>query len=120
MEQPIPQQVPCNGCVACCQNDRIVIKPQYGDNPKKFITEIYENRLVVAHKSNGDCIYLDREKGCKIWNKRPAVCQEFDCRMVVHHVPEHQLVKLISRQVIERGKELLTTMDIRRPGHSAR
>jgi len=112
-DQPITQQVPCNGCVACCQSDRIVIKPHMGDDPRKYITEIYEGRLVLLHKKNGDCVYLDREKGCKIWSKRPAVCQEFDCRLIVQYIPESKLQRLISAKVIERGKQLLAMQDIR-------
>lgn len=119
-DRAIVQHVPCNGCVACCQSDRIVIKPHMGDDPRKYITEIYKGRLVVAHKKNGDCVYLDREKGCKIWDKRPAVCQEFDCRLIVQHIPENQLVKMISQKVIQRGKELLSVLDIRKPGYGAR
>jgi len=115
-DKPIVQRVPCDGCVACCQSDRIAIKPHFGDDPRKYITEMFKGRLVVAHKKNGDCVYLDRENGCKIWDRRPAVCQEFDCRLIVQYIPESSLVRMISKAVIERGKQLLAQEDIRTSG----
>lgn len=111
---PIVREVPCNGCVACCRQDLILLKPHMGDKPKRYIYKIVDNQVALEHKKNGDCIYLDREKGCTIWHRRPVVCQEFDCRAVVRHVPEHILVDFITRDVIEKGKELLSQSTLHR------
>jgi Fe-S-cluster containining protein len=42
--------------------------------------------VVMASKENGDCMYLDRETGCTIWNRRPQVCQDFDCRNILAEI----------------------------------
>ena len=76
--------VPCNGCVACCSGSRdaIFIHPECGDDALAYDTQIVEGRLALKWRENGDCIYLDREKGCTIHKNRPATCKEFDCRDV--------------------------------------
>lgn len=117
IRSPIEMRVPCDGCVACCQKDRIYLKPSMGDDPRKYVTQVVGNQITLLHKGNGDCVYLDRERGCTIWNKRPVVCREFDCRAVVKAVPENVLMKYVTKEVIERGKQLLATEDIRRPGY---
>lgn len=37
--------------------------------------------LNLECKPNGDCIYLG-EHGCTIYDRRPSICREFDCRVM--------------------------------------
>jgi Fe-S-cluster containining protein len=51
--------VPCNGCTLCCKGDAIRLTEE--DNPEEYSTEPHpyiSGALVLAHKPNGDCIYL--------------------------------------------------------------
>lgn len=75
----IESVVPCNGCNECCRWDAIWLKPHLGDNENDYETEVYLGRKMLKHKPNGDCIYLDRDRGCSIHDRRPVVCREFDC-----------------------------------------
>ena len=76
--------VPCNGCVACCKRERIILGPD--DDAGQYITVPalgpgtgYKEARMLAHKENGDCIYLG-DAGCTIHGHAPKVCQQFDCR----------------------------------------
>jgi Fe-S-cluster containining protein len=72
--------VPCSGCTLCCEGDAVKLEPE--DMQKNYITEIHpyiKNSLMIAHKPNGDCIYL-LENGCSIHDKAPSLCRSADCR----------------------------------------
>jgi Fe-S-cluster containining protein len=52
--------VPCNGCTLCCKGDAIRLTEE--DNPDNYITETHpyiSGALMLAHKPDGDCIYLN-------------------------------------------------------------
>ena len=75
--------LPCNGCTACCETDIVFLHPEYGDKPKKYVTQMAGNRIALAHKRSGGCIYLETGVGCTIWERRPVVCREMDCRRLL-------------------------------------
>lgn len=75
--------LPCNGCTACCQGDAIFMHPEEGDDASQYKTEEYLGRIILAHKPNRDCIYLNRNTGCTIWERRPSVCRTLDCRILL-------------------------------------
>lgn len=75
--------LPCNGCTACCEMDIVFLHPECGDNPKKYVTQMAGDRIALAHKRTGGCIYLDQGIGCTIWERRPVVCREMDCRRLL-------------------------------------
>lgn len=79
--KPIVSILPCNGCTLCCRGDAIFLHPELGDDETQYETTEYQNRKILAHKPNNDCYYLDRQKGCTIWERRPAICKELDCRI---------------------------------------
>jgi len=60
-----------------------------------YLTEIYNARLILQHKPNGDCIYLDRKVGCSIHGNAPAICKEFDCRRIYKKIKYNK--KLLAR-----------------------
>jgi hypothetical protein len=78
-------QVPCNGCTACCKNEFIILQPDDGDVIASYQTRLAahprEPRLVhvLLKKPNGDCIYLG-DGGCTIHDRAPYVCKVYDCR----------------------------------------
>ena len=109
---PNTSTVPCNGCTLCCQGHQVIIlHPEYGDDPALHQTvEIThpltgEPALMVAQKANGDCINLT-EKGCRVYENRPAMCKEYDCRKQYM-----SLTKAMRREMVERGIASQSTFD---------
>ena len=115
--------VPCNGCILCCQGDAIRLTEE--DNPADYITEPHSyiaGALMLAHKPNGDCIYLD-EKGCSIHDRAPSLCKSADCRSIALKydfntaMQLHQM-KRIDIRVWDKGNELLDNMRKKRKSNS--
>ena len=70
--------VPCNGCTACCHDDAVRILPH--EDASRWQTEPHPymaGALMLAHKPNGDCIYLG-EGGCTRQADKPQQCHEMD------------------------------------------
>ncbi len=108
--------VNCGSCHACCQNDAIFMHPECGDDPAQYLTEEYEGRTILQHQENGDCIYLDRVKGCTIWSKRPTICREMDCRELVKAIGESQSHRMGLGKLVYAARRLrrngIGSMDI--------
>ena len=108
--------VPCNGCTRCCRNDAVRLLP--GDNPTQYKTEphsIIPSALMLAHESNGDCIYLGKN-GCTIHDTKPLMCREMDCRLIAREITWTQARKMSSQGLLNmavwrRGKDLLNLED---------
>lgn len=99
--------VPCNGCNLCCRNDAIFLKQSLGDNLDEYDWEYYQNKPILKHQANGDCIYLDRQRGCTIHDRRPYVCREFSCIDIAKKAKKHPfLMAIYSDGVIEQGAKL--------------
>lgn len=105
--------VPCDGCTLCCQNgDLLRLLPE--DDELLYMTQPHpfmRGEKALAHKENGDCIYLDRKTGCTIHAHRPVMCRTFDCRILYKNTPKvkaKHLVNqgLLSQELFNRGKEL--------------
>ena len=63
------KEVPCNGCTLCCQGDAVRLQPE--DSVTEYRTEPHPyipGARMLAHKPNGECIYLD-ERGCSIHDR---------------------------------------------------
>ncbi|MFH0990373.1 MAG: YkgJ family cysteine cluster protein [bacterium] len=106
------REVPCNGCILCCQGD--VLRLESEDNAAEYQTEPHPtipNALMLAHKPNGDCIYLD-ELGCTIHDRAPSLCRIADCRTIARRLDFetamglHRIGKLDIR-VWDQGRKLL-------------
>lgn len=112
-KKPLASVVPCGTCNLCCRGEVLVLHPECGDRISDYQAMRWNGRWILQHKENGDCIYLDREKGCTIHNRRPAICREFDCRMMALRVmedPNGLMARCVDRTpegVFERGCELL-------------
>src|SRR3990167_3779579 len=86
--------VPCDGCTRCCHGDAVRILPT--EDIHKWETQphaIFKGALMLAHKSNGDCVYLDGG-GCSIQDDKPQQCIEFDCRVLAKKITWTQARKL--------------------------
>lgn len=116
--------VPCAGCTLCCQGEAIFLHPEHGDIPVLYQTVPAVNpvtqtpSLMLAHKPNGDCIYLDRATGCTIHDRAPAICREFDCRKFYLRIMEfsrnerRRMLKagLLSRDKLNAGRDRADTL----------
>lgn len=54
------------------------------DNQHLYETYEIDDVVYLARKPNHDCIYLT-DAGCSIYDRRPIVCREWDCRNYVNH-----------------------------------
>lgn len=85
MSEAAQHVVPCGSCHHCCTHEWIFLKPEQGDVAALYDTVDIVNPSTgrpgkaLAHKPNGDCIYLGAT-GCTIHGRHPAVCRDFDCR----------------------------------------
>jgi Fe-S-cluster containining protein len=37
--------------------------------------------FLMEARPNGDCLYLDKERRCTVYDKRPGVCRQFPAQM---------------------------------------
>lgn len=101
--------VPCDGCVACCINDAIILHPECGDDPSVYETEDIRHPFtgkpakMLKHKPNGECIYLGKG-GCTIHDRAPAICREFDCRRQFLQFSRNDRRRFIKAGVMDKEK----------------
>ena len=104
--------VPCNGCTACCHGDAVRILPHEDASRWKTEPHAYDpQQRMLAHKANGDCVYLEGG-GCSIHPDKPQQCREFDCRNIARVVTWTQARKMdadgrLRIAVWRKGRELL-------------
>lgn len=68
---------------------------------------IIKGHRMLAHKPNGECIYLGAT-GCNIHGNAPQQCRQMDCRTLANRITYTQARKLnLPIAVLQRGKELL-------------
>lgn len=104
--------VPCNGCTICCKEDNIQLMP--GEDHTQYDVDAhpkFPGAWFLNHKPNGDCIYLS-ETGCTIYERRPQLCREMDCRAIARVVPYTKVRKMVKRHILResiwwKGKQLL-------------
>ena len=109
------KEVPCNGCRLCCQGDAIRLEEE--DRAEEYRTEPHPyvpGALMLAHKPNGDCVYLD-EQGCSIHGHAPSLCRTADCRAVALKLDFETATHLhalgqLDFRVWNKGRELLEKM----------
>lgn len=118
---PKTTAVPCKNCTLCCRGfQAIVLHPECGDDISRYQTVEIPHPLtgepasMIEQKPNGDCVYLT-EKGCGIYDDRPVICREYDCRkqyMTLTKATRQALVDkgIASKSTFEAGKQRLGTL----------
>jgi len=105
----------------CCRGDMIFLHPELGDVVAFYQTEPVRNPVtqkvghMLAHKPNGDCVYLSHENGagrCGVYAARPAICRAFDCAKSYAKLPRaerRRMVRdgLLSVETLEQGRRVL-------------
>ena len=74
--------VPCGTCSACCHYAGIVVdeKRDAARLPHLLTERAADGALVLQQRPDGACAHLGAN-GCTVYNRRPAVCRSFDCRV---------------------------------------
>ncbi len=89
----------CNTCIATCCTMPVEVhgqdlvrldlcKEEDLKNPKRVAHRLQQQGLIknyrektqlftLASQSNGDCIFLDKNRRCTVYEKRPDVCRKF-------------------------------------------
>lgn len=81
--------VACESCTACCRNQRVFLFLNKGDRLENYEGQVKwgfnplqgRGQWQLKQKANGDCVYLG-EAGCTIYDRRPNICAQFDCRQL--------------------------------------
>ena len=81
-KRQITRAVPCDGCTVCCQWEPVQLHPEEGDRASQYHTRVYRGHHALIQSTAGDCIYLDPDAGCTIYDRRPSSCRAFDCAVV--------------------------------------
>lgn len=115
--------IPCDGCIQCCKNDQVILRPEDGDDLSLYAWEPIESALYPGRKSaalkrdplTGYCIYLSAT-GCSIHDKRPAICRRYHCARTAKALEElpARTRKILKRRgdvfddaLLERGRNRL-------------
>jgi Fe-S-cluster containining protein len=111
--------VPCNGCTLCCRKWHMVALMPGHDDASQYETIQYGDVTMLAFQKNGDCVYLKDDK-CSIHGRAPAVCREFDCRLVFMTTTRKQRKQMMkhgdeSAEVYRAGRERMHTVDMTDP-----
>ncbi len=74
---------------------------------------------MLAHKPNGDCIYLD-DHGCRIHDRAPSLCRIADCRSIALKLNFDQAMALhragkLDFRVWDQGRRLIESMKAEHP-----
>ena len=73
--------VPCGACKACCYYPGIPVDEKRNRRrlPYLLTERNPDGELVLRQRPDGACIHLG-EHGCTVYEHRPTVCRNFDCR----------------------------------------
>lgn len=104
--------VPCNGCNLCCRGgDLVRILPEDNENEYDTVKHLlFPDEKMLAHKENGDCIYL-RSYGCSIHDRKPQMCKEMDCRILNKSMTSFKAKTMGVSTVWNKGSELLKLIE---------
>jgi uncharacterized protein len=116
----VSRAVPCGTCTLCCKYEAIILHPEDGDDFTQYETTIGTNPFsgqpvhMLKQRKDGTCTYLG-PFGCSIYNRRPAICRSFDCRVLVKRIDETRARALIAngqmtQEVYDRGRALVHTL----------
>jgi Fe-S-cluster containining protein len=122
-------EVPCKGCVSCCQHEAVVLQPAKGDVVEDYLHWVLDGPVVEAaamslginatklpvlqRKPNGDCVYLG-PKGCTIHERAPVMCRSFDCRIFYLKWKRSggQRIDKVHQPIIDAGHRRVDTLSL--------
>jgi Fe-S-cluster containining protein len=91
IERDLPDSdVPCDsvGCTECCERLAPYLTPEEFTSGQYLYTFVKDGDpdkpLIAVPKTEHGCVYLDHNKKCTIYDRRPRACRQFDCRLNHH------------------------------------
>ena len=103
----------CAGCTLCCHRTIIPVIPGEDPDSSTYETEIVNGAHVLAHKPDGDCVYLE-VGGCGIYERRPVLCRMFDCRGLARQYSMKEWKIILKKKpqfadikVVKQGRKLI-------------
>ena len=114
LEGYIPRNAPdasvaCGTCRLCCRNVLVILLPEHGDDPSRYVTQDVAGRKALKMKTDGSCWYLESD-GCAIHGNHPVICRTYDCAAhfkSMDRTTRRQAVKagLISKDILAAGRQ---------------
>ena len=117
--------MPCNGCTECCRsNQGLFLHPERGDEVESYRHQVVRDQetgnpifllaTCSSPQANSQCVYLG-PSGCTIYDRRPFLCRNFDCRehyLILPKQDRDNLVRLglSSRAVFNAGRARLKSL----------
>lgn len=103
-------QPPCRElkCTACCRwgKGNTYLHPELAVKEVTRYQHVFFKKIpVMADDGKGNCVYLDKEKGCTIHNNSPAYCRSFDCLqllVLIKRYPETE--KEIPKHILDAAR----------------
>jgi Fe-S-cluster containining protein len=108
--------VPCQTCTACCWHPGVFVEPDVETSEALAAMTLKtdsHDRLYIPKRADGGCVHLN-ERGCGIYEHRPRVCREFDCRVTalsgVTYTPDEMQVPWWEFSLKTEAEVLFVTM----------
>lgn len=77
--------VPCGACSLCCRFSvtPVGVEEQAREQYLASVTDVPGIGRIWAlqHRADGACTYLGSDDRCTVWDRAPAACKSFDCRV---------------------------------------
>ena len=106
--------VPCNGCRTCCRDQAIVLVDEDMPNLAVFDFHLLPGDgpmiRILNLRPDGNCVHLG-ESGCTIYEQRPMVCREYDCRKQFSIMSRNERRQFKNEQIWEEARKRLPTLD---------
>ena len=72
-------ELPCNGCTACCSASA-PLDYSVDDVDDYHTMRLPNGGVGTLTGAGGWCVYADPGVGCRIYERRPQFCKDYDCR----------------------------------------
>lgn len=67
----------CKKCGHCCR--AVILKPGFTDKTSEFINAWGSKQNLVMNFPE-PCKHLQKDNTCGIWETRPEICREYECK----------------------------------------
>ena len=78
--------VPCGDCNACCHEMSVFLEPDEVERYRcvEETDDAGTRRYRLERNDDDSCVYLDDQGACSIYDERPRLCRNFDCRPLAY------------------------------------
>lgn len=115
-----PLYFECTQCGQCCtgkgsyvfinksevENMRLLVGVTRSLFKKQYLDKHPEGDLVLAQRTNGDCVFLDDKMGCRVYKNRPVQCGTYPFWPEILASKQTWLLEADQCEGINQGKEI--------------